>query len=69
MLYQDDSHTTLENRYFEISLLCLFLFHHVICSCLLRKIQQTAKENLTSKIKSLEKWQVLKEEYLAANYL
>jgi hypothetical protein len=33
------------------------------------EIQQTAKEYLSSKRKSLEQWQVLKEEYLAENCL
>jgi hypothetical protein len=42
MLFHEDSHTTLENTHFKISLLCLFPFHYVIWSYLLGKfnIQQ-----------------------------
>jgi hypothetical protein len=43
MLCQVHSHTAVESRYFKISLLCLFPFHHVIWICLLGKLNRQWK--------------------------
>jgi hypothetical protein len=43
MLCHEDSHTTLESRYFKINLLCLFPFSHVMCIYILGKSNRQQK--------------------------